>query len=76
MEDRTSVAIQLEVIEETCLNDTHKRYNEKNIFKIIILQEKGSPEHHMVDAGTKMYLQALKLLWYIGDNEFSEGLNN
>lgn len=30
----------------------------------------------MVDAGTRMYLQALKLLWYIGDNEFSEGLNN
>lgn len=33
-----------------------------------MFQGKGYPEHHVVDAGTKMYLQALKLLCYIGDN--------
>lgn len=31
-----------------------------------MFQGKGCPEHHVVGGGNKMYLQALKLLCYIG----------
>lgn len=55
----------------------HKRSDKKSpILKVVIFQEKGCPEHRMVDAGTRMYLQALKLLCYIGGNMIESSMKN
>lgn len=66
IKDRTGVAIQLGGIEKPLFNIMHERSDkESKSLKVVMFQGKGCPEHH---AGNRMYLQALKLLCYIGYN--------
>lgn len=66
---QTGVAIQLGGTERPLFNITHERSDKESQFlKVVMFQGKGCPEHHVVDAGNRMYLEALKLLCYIGHN--------